>query len=224
MRLAFDIETLGLLEEVPLPEITCVCMCDSDGGVHCFRIWKDPERSRNEQAVLALLDAADTLCGYNAVLFDLEFIRVGFVADVSEDRMAAWVRKCVDPYMCARHISETGGKMQHMLELNGLASKTASGAEAIVMAREDQWEKLLDYCLVDAQLTMALCSLEWIHFTPFLQCKMSARAPPQFRFAGARLIMSKKTASFSAPTTLANESKVFVFCDDDDAELPLLRL
>ena len=183
MLLAFDIETLGLLHEVPLPEITCVCMCDSDGGTHCFRIWKDSDRKGNEIAVMALLDAADTICGYNAVLFDLEFIRVGFVETVSDARMAAWVRKCVDPYMCARYISQTPCKMQHMLQLNGLASKTACGTEAITMALDGDWDRLLAYCLMDAKLTMALCTLDWIYFTSFLQAKISATEPPQFRFA-----------------------------------------
>ena len=183
--LAFDIETLGLLDEVPLPEITCVCMCDSEGGTHSFQIWKHPDRIAHELAVLALLDAAETICGYNAVLFDLEFIRVGFVSSVSAERMTAWVRKCVDPYMCARHLTGTTCKMQHMLELNGLGSKTASGSDAIVMAREGRWEELLGYCLVDAELTLALCRLDWIYFTSFLRGQISAGAPPRFRFVDA---------------------------------------
>ena len=72
--------------------------------------------------------------------------------------------------------------MQHMLELNNLSSKTASGGDAIVMAREDRWDELVSYCLMDAKLTLSLCQLEWIHFTARLQGKISARDPPQFRF------------------------------------------
>lgn len=180
--LAFDIETLGLINKKPLPEITCVCLCDGD-KTYCFQIWKHPERALNEAAILDLLDAAETICGYNAVLFDLEYIRIGFQHHaISDERMAAWVRKCIDPYMCARHLSETGCKMQHMLELNGLESKTGSGADAIVMAHEGQWEKLMAYCLMDAQLTLQLCTKEWIHLTTFLQVHLSAKAPPVFRF------------------------------------------
>jgi hypothetical protein len=182
--LAFDIETLGLIHEKPLPEITCVCMCDSTGKNHCFQIWKHPDRSSNEAAILDLLDAAETLCGYNAVLFDLEYIRIGFQHHViSEERMAAWVGKCIDPYMCARYLSDTGCKMQHMLELNGLESKTGSGADAIVMARAGQWEELMAYCLMDAQLTLQLCGKEWIYLTTFLQVHLNdAKTPPVFRF------------------------------------------
>ena len=179
-RLAFDIETLGLLDEVPLPEITCVCMCDDDGNDYCFRIWKDPNRAKNEEALVQLLDRAEIICGYNAVLFDLEYIRR--VMAVSDEKMTAWVRKCLDPYMYARCITGTPCKMQHMLELNKLSSKTASGGDAIVMAREDRWDELVSYCLMDAKLTLSLCQLEWIHFTARLQGKISARDPPQFRF------------------------------------------
>ena len=179
-RLAFDIETLGLLHEVPLPEITCVCMCDDDGNDYCFRIWNDVNRAKNEEAIIQLLDQAEIICGYNAVQFDLEYIRRVMV--VSDEKMTAWVRKCLDPYMFALYITCTPCKLQHMLELNNLSSKTASGGDAIVMAREDRWDELIAYCLMDAKLTLSLCQLEWIHFTASLQGRLRADEPPQFRF------------------------------------------
>jgi hypothetical protein len=181
-RLGFDIETLGLLHMVPLPEITCVCMCDDDGNDYCFRIWNAEERLQHEEEVIRLLDETEIICGYNAVLFDLEYIRRGFVTTVTEAKMSAWVQKCLDPFMYALCISGTPCKLQYMLDINNLASKTASGGDAIVMARDGRWEELLSYCLMDAKLTLALCQLEWIHFTPVLQCKISATTPPQFRF------------------------------------------
>ncbi len=164
---------------------------------------------------MALLDGAETLCGYNAVLFDLEFIRRGFVSDISDERMTAWVLKCVDPYMCARYISGTTCKMQHMLDLNGLSAKTASGTEAITMALEGRWPELLDYCLEDAQLTLALCQLDWINFTPFLQAKISASAPPQFRFAMPDTAPMAAVVAVDDAVDVAVFKHRFVFCDDD---------
>jgi hypothetical protein len=179
--LGFDIETLGLLHEVPLPEITCVCLCDDNGAEHCFQIWNSPHRAENEEAIVRMLDETETIAGYNAVLFDLEFIRRGFAIKITDAQMTAWVIKCLDPYMYALNITCTPCKLQYMLELNHLASKTASGGDAIVMARNGQWDKLLSYCLMDAKLTLALCKLEWIQITPSLQGNLSAGGPPQFR-------------------------------------------
>lgn len=183
MWVAFDIETLGLLDETPLPEITCVCLCDDAERTYCFQIWQHTARAQNEAAVLALLDAADTICGFNAVFFDLEFIRRGFQTPVSDERMTAWVAKCLDPYMCALCLSETPCKMQRMLELNGMESKTGNGADAIRMAREGRWDELLSYCLMDAQLAMGLCRKEWIFLTDFLQVALHPSRPPHFRFS-----------------------------------------
>ncbi len=193
--MAFDIETLGLLHEVPLPEITCVCMHDGEQDLS-LRLWwpDDPndgeaeraanaaERARNVQTVLDTLDAADRIVGYNAVLFDLEFLRRRLELDHA--RVGDWVLKCFDPYMCLHYGAGLGCKMQRLLELNGLASKTGSGANAIQLARTGQWASLLAYCLMDARLTYQLCALEWIRLSPTMECRLSwGSAPPEFRLS-----------------------------------------
>ena len=73
---AFDIETMGLLHETPLPEITCICLYDGVEAT-CLRFMTDDldERMRNTDRVIALLDGADRIVGFNAVGFDLEFMR-----------------------------------------------------------------------------------------------------------------------------------------------------
>ena len=183
--LAFDIETLGLMDEVPLPEITCVCMYDGTTE-YKIQIWKVPDeaqRRQNIQQVISLLDDADTIAGFRAVYFDLEFIKRSF--DIPDKQMTRWVRKCVDPYMHAQFITGTPCKLQKFLDMNGLESKTGNGGDAITLAHEGQWEKLLDYCLMDAKLTYNLCTLDWVFFTSFLLGKMrdSASVPPAFMFA-----------------------------------------
>jgi hypothetical protein len=184
---AFDIETLGLLHEVPLPEITCVCLYsgphDPEGDEQ-LRLWRLPpeERIINVTRIIQRLDAADVIAGFNAVLFDLEFLRRALHID--DDRALRWVLKCVDPYMVARFIVGESCGMNYMLSLNGLEGKTGSGKEAIAMAQNDEWPALLSYCRMDAKLTYDLCAMEWLRLTPGLECRLDwGRAPPVFRFA-----------------------------------------
>ena len=179
---AFDIETLGLLHERPLPEVTCVCMYDG-ARAWSVRTWRlpDEELARNRQTVIDVLDAAERILGYNAVLFDIEFLRRSWGLD--DARALRWQLKCVDPYQTMRLLHGGGGKLQAMLTLNGLGSKTGTGGDAITLAREDQWDELLAYCLVDAQLTYELVHhSEWVRVTPALECSWT-RGPhmPRFR-------------------------------------------
>jgi hypothetical protein len=189
MRLAFDIETLGLLHETPLPEITCVCFHGRDTAgatvVEQLRLWGLPpeERAENVGRILALLDSAEVIGGFNAILFDLEYVRRALCVDA--ERALKWVLKCVDPYMCARLVLGEGCTMSTMLALNGLESKTASGKDAIQMARNGEWAALLGYCHMDAKLTFDLCAMEWVRLTPGVECRLDwGRTPPQFRLVG----------------------------------------
>ena len=184
---AFDIETLGLLPTdpaAPLPPITCVCMHTSDDEDVCVRLWgedlSEDDRAAGVRRVLALLDDADVLVGYNAAPFDLEFIRRALLPrnEAADARMLAWVLKCIDPLMLARHVAGQGSRMQDMLVLNGLGSKTASGGEAIEMARAGEWDALLKYCLMDARLVYELVMLPRLQLTPSVACELS----PVLRF------------------------------------------
>jgi len=136
---------------------------------HYLRFWKlSPEEiNKNIQIVIDELDNADFIAGYNVVLFDLEFIRLSF--QIPDLKMTHWVKKCFDPFMCSKYILKSTCKLGDLLALNNLASKTGSGAEAIVLAREEKWELLLDYCMMDTTLTYELCSAEWIMFSPTLK-------------------------------------------------------
>ena len=183
MIVAFDIETLGLLPtapDAPLPPITCVCMHTSDDEDVCVRLWgadlSDDDRAAGVARVLQLLDDAEVLVGYNAAPFDLEFIQRSLLPpDEAKPRMLAWVLKCIDPLMLARHVAGQGSRMQDMLALNGLGSKTASGGEAIEMARAGEWDALLKYCLMDARLVYELVMLPQLRLTPGVSCRLWPR-------------------------------------------------
>jgi hypothetical protein len=133
--LALDIETLGLLDQSPLPEITCACLFDGSRE-YCLQFFALPPevRDQNIAQLLNLLDAADSLVGYNAVLFDLEFIKRAF--GITPQRMGAWVRKTIDPYMYLKYCLNSTSSLSNLLAINKLPSKTGSGLEAISMALE----------------------------------------------------------------------------------------
>ena len=188
---AFDIETLGLIPrapEAPLPAITCVCAYTSEGEEIALRMWWPPHEQaeskepENRARALALLDGAEVLIAYNGLGFDIEFMRRAWGLD--EARVLAWVCKCVDPLMLARHVAGRGSKMADMLALNGRGSKTAQGSDAITMARDGEWETLLSYCLVDAKLVYELVMVARpLRLTPLVECVLApGRAPPRFRY------------------------------------------
>ncbi len=173
--LAIDIETLGLFENNTAPEITCVCMYDGINDYR-FQIWQCTEKERHVQQIIQLLDDAENIAGYNAIYFDLEVIRNNF--NIPPQQMTQWVLKCIDPFMHMKLILGAPCKLEKLLMLNQLESKTGNGLDAITLAKEGDWDSLLDYCLMDAKLTHHLCSMQGIKLNSFLKLKSFARAPP----------------------------------------------
>ena len=57
----------------------------------------------NAQTLLKLLDEAPVLAGFNAVCFDLPFI--GRSLRIKQQRVDAWVAKCVDPFLGMRRFA-----------------------------------------------------------------------------------------------------------------------
>jgi len=154
---AFDIETLERLNVVPLPPITCICMYeDETKQQHKLRFWKLPleEYESNKNIVINSLDKADCIVGYNAVLFDLEFIKQSF--GISNEKMTRWVCKTTDMFMLCKYILKSTCKLDTLLTMNKLSNKSGSGKNAIVLANESKWEDLLDYCMDDTMLTYSL--------------------------------------------------------------------
>ena len=71
------------MHHVPLPPITCVCLFDGEKQ-HRFLFYgvPKPEWQANARALLALMDEAKVLAGFNAILFDLPYIARIFDAEV----------------------------------------------------------------------------------------------------------------------------------------------
>jgi hypothetical protein len=176
---AFDIETLGKLSETPLPAITCVCLYDGSREERLRFLKVSPETFiENKKKLLEWLDGANSLAGFNAVDFDLEYIRQFF--NIDKKRMREWVLKCRDPFMVCRHLLKNTCGLNHLLQINGLASKTGSGSNAIQLALDEKWDDLLDYCMMDTILTFKLCSLPEIAFSSYLRGSMDDGGVWQF--------------------------------------------
>lgn len=156
---AFDIETLERLHIVPLPPITCICLLDNEENKeYKLRFWKisADEYETNKKIVIDLLDNASCIIGYNAVLFDLEFIKQSF--GISETKMTKWVCKTIDLFMLCKYVLKSTCKLDTLLTINKLSNKTGSGKDAITLAMDERWQELLDYCMSDTRLTMSLFS------------------------------------------------------------------
>ena len=169
MTLAFDIETLGKLEESSI--ITCICLYD---GVHKweYRFWKvsSEEWERNRKEVMERMDEAPRLAGFHAMGFDIPFMQKSL--QVETERIQKWMGKCQDPFVVCRDILHCTCSLNKLLELNGLGLKTGTGGNAIELALEEKWESLLAYCMMDTVLTYELCTLPSIRFSNALMGKV----------------------------------------------------
>ena len=159
--LTLDIETLGLMHHLPLPPITCACLYDGTTKYQ-FVLYKIPEDEykKNCTELLQLLDAAPYLAGFNAVRFDLPYIAQQL--EVTKLRLGSWVAKCIDPFIGMKSMLNQTCKLQRLLDLNNLGSKTGCGTDAIVLAKAGKMEELLEYCMMDVLLTHELCCLDQI--------------------------------------------------------------
>ena len=151
---ALDIETDGL---GPDCRVTCVCVWDGTRG----QSWVG-DVTRHREEIEATLGAASQIWAFNGAHFDLPVL----ARCLHSEHEGAWQRKLVDPLLSARALFGTGAcvKLATLLELNNLESKSASGAEAVAMAREGRWSELEAYCMQDTRLTyelMALPSVRW---------------------------------------------------------------
>jgi hypothetical protein len=160
--LAFDIETTGLDRE--RCQVTVVCTEDFHTGekraYEFGRVSQGGEEAGlhalTEQLVEAL-DAAESLCAFNGVRFDLPFLYKAL--RLPEATVAGWMVKTTDILEACR-LQVFGPRHTFGLNLlcqhNGVPMKSSSGCEAVRMAAQGRWQELLDYCADDVRI---LCDL-----------------------------------------------------------------
>ena len=155
--LAFDIETFGL--DPHTDDITVVALYGTlcEGGplvdtVLNFQRCRDqPGRIALCKTLTDLMDSATTLVAFNGHRFDIPFIMTAL--GVPAHRCEKWLLKLYDPFEESKLINDRGTKLCNVLRRLGLQDKTASGLEAVHMARRGEWDTLEDYCRTDARLT-----------------------------------------------------------------------
>lgn len=142
--LALDIETTGLERDCAL---TCVCTWDGRAGRTWF--FRDAaECAVSRQELIQALDAAPLLLAFNGAGFDLPVLARCLTAPVGP-----WMAKLVDPLYAARGVLGMPQDLNSFLALNGLPSKSGSGAHAVELARNGEWGALAAYCMDDTRLT-----------------------------------------------------------------------
>jgi hypothetical protein len=148
---AFDIETMGLN---PLKErITAAAVYDGNGlcKVFVFKGEDADEDARLRDEFISILDNAPRLCAFNGVRFDIPYIIQHWGLEPA--RAHAWVLKTVDIFEACKLGLRQTFKLAQLLSVNSLESKTGTGAEAVGLARDKEWDKLGAYCLQDTRLT-----------------------------------------------------------------------
>lgn len=154
--LAFDLETTGL--DPRTCNVTCACAYDPDAGIDRLFFFARPEHCDPFEEFFALLDSAERLCAFNGARFDIPFLQARY--GLSDARVGGWMLKLYDLYEACRLGFDAGFSLNSLLSANGMDSKTGTGADAIVLAREGRWEELGEYCRQDTIKTHAVSSLQ----------------------------------------------------------------
>ena len=86
---------------------------------------------------------------------------------LSDTQVGLWMAKLVDPLYVVRGVFGTQQcvKLQSVLLRNGLEGKSGSGADAVVLAREQRFQELLLYCEQDTQQCLELMRKKQILWT-----------------------------------------------------------
>jgi hypothetical protein len=112
-----------------------------------------------------LFDRADVIVGYNSLNFDFPLLRRFYRAAgecSAEERYLRHRYKSLDVFARVRDGTGAYYKLDALLKLNGLAPKTADGAQAVVLWSEGRREELRDYCAADVVCTLRLSMLDFM--------------------------------------------------------------
>jgi len=172
--IALDIETTGV--NMNVDTITCVAIVGNDFHVS-WHMGPGYDHEERKAQLRLHLNSCEKILTYNGTLFDIPFLQKFY--DLEDKEVGTWMLKMVDPFYCAKSLLgwECCPKLAVVLKLNGIAPKTSSGCEAIVMAREGRWEELQSYCVNDTSITYDLLNRDLIAWVNGLSYMPHAERP-----------------------------------------------
>jgi hypothetical protein len=149
--LAYDIETTGLKRGSDTITVVCLYGHNAAEGV-VFNFLYEEKFEEQKAELLRRLDEAPRLTGFNSFRFDAPFLQSYFNIDAA--RVQQWILKTFDVWeVCKTLIGQTF-KMELLLNVNRFTSKSGSGLQAVMWAKNPEtWPLLESYCLDDARLT-----------------------------------------------------------------------
>lgn len=175
----WDLETQNRIDEMPgryredkikVLEISCasivkipseLCL-DPAGRARAMELsstttyWIDGEGPRSMAAMCEVLCGAELVVGYNLAGFDWLSAKKYFK---NPDDYHRCCEKTLDVFSRIRDATGVWYKLDNLLKLNGLATKTADGLVAIQWWAEGKRELLQEYCEVDTQQCARLALL-----------------------------------------------------------------
>jgi len=175
---AFDCESDGLPEGQrsgrtvhPTPSqfhwVQCTCACavsfqlDAHGNAlldaaQKWTFWRDRTSVRGQgpfEPLLRLFDSAEIIVAYNGLDFDFPLLHK-YYSKASGERYLSHRVKCLDPFHRIRAHTGEWVRMETLLRLNGMPSKTGNGANAIELWHANKRDELADYCMSDVERTV----------------------------------------------------------------------
>lgn len=180
----FDIETQQKITDMPgrfrddkikLLDISCastvmiksdICLDPADRerameSAVTKTFWVDGGSNGESLAdMCALLTGAELIVGYNLAGFDWLTTKKYFSDSASYNSCR---EKTLDVFSRIRDATSVWYKLDNLLKINALQSKTADGLQAIQWWADGERELLKEYCEIDTQQCMRLALLPALH-------------------------------------------------------------
>ena len=116
--------------------------------ITCWRTDNDGVDSF--EAAFEQFDACDVIVAYNGIEFDMPLLFKHYQANANGlNRYRSHLRKLFDPFAVLRTATGRWFKLDDLLRLNGLQTKSANGAEAVAMWNSGDYARLQSYCMDD---------------------------------------------------------------------------
>jgi len=183
----FDIETQCLFEDIvacsrdeqsqrmPISCASTLCIAsnlildDKSTAEECIErgvlktFWRDGAAGQDMTALVALLNRAEMIVGYNLFGFDYKVLAKH---RVDADDPARWRDKTLDVFCRVRDHAKQWPKLDNLLFLNKIPAKLGDGKLAVILWREGRREELGAYCEGDVLATARLALLRELRFAP----------------------------------------------------------